>query len=110
MFCTSVRLSLNYLFQSYTRVLESISSTNCALSLTRISEVFTLSLARYLKIKHCAIAEGSTCTLIVITTDRKEADRRRYVVTVIGIPSLTTSKLIFLYVGISALDKNSGLY
>jgi hypothetical protein len=46
----------------------------------------------------------------VITTDKKEVDKEEYVITVIGIPSLTTSKVIWFYREISELGKKSGLY
>jgi hypothetical protein len=44
-------------------------------------------------------------SLIVITADKKQADTQRYVITVIGIPSLTTSKVILFCVGISEIAK-----
>jgi hypothetical protein len=53
----------------------------------------------------CVTAGGATCTLIVITANKKQADTQRYVITVIGIPFLTASKVILFYVGISALEK-----
>jgi len=46
MFLTPVRYSLIELFQSYTWVLESVSSPNCALNLVRSTASFTLSLVR----------------------------------------------------------------
>jgi hypothetical protein len=42
-----------------------------------------------------ATAEGTTCSLIVITTDKKQAYTQRYVITVTGIPSLTTVKRFY---------------
>jgi hypothetical protein len=47
-------------------------------------------------------------TLIVITTDKRR-DTEWDIVTAAGISSLTTSKVVLFYVGISALEK-SGLY
>jgi len=58
----------------------------------------------------CATAEGTTCSLIVITADKKQVDTQWYVITIIGIPSLTTSKVIFFYAGISALEKECPVY
>jgi len=47
----------------------------------------------------------------MITTDKKHVDMQQHVVTVTGIPSLTISKVILFYVGISVLKKkNSSLY
>jgi hypothetical protein len=62
-------------------------------------------LVRNLTIMHCATSKGTTCSLIATTTDKKWADMQRYVITVIGIPSLTTSKVILFYAGISVLQK-----
>jgi hypothetical protein len=109
MFSTSVQLSLNDLLQPYTWVLESISTPNCDLSLFRISADFMLLLVRNLIRMHCAIAKGTISSLILITTNKKPTDIQQYVVTVTGILSLTTSRVILFYVGISALS-NSGSY
>jgi hypothetical protein len=49
----------------------------------------------------------TTCTLIVITADRRQVDTLRYVIAVTDIPSLTTNKVIMFYAGISALGKKS---
>jgi len=57
----------------------------------------------------CATAEGTTCSLIMITSDRKQLDMQQYIITIIGIPSLTTSKVILFYAGISVLDKRKSL-
>jgi hypothetical protein len=46
----------------------------------------------------------------MIMTDKKQADTQRYVITVIGILSLTSSKVILFYAGISALEKKSPAY
>jgi hypothetical protein len=108
MFSTSFRLSINYLFQSYICVLESVSSPNCALSLIITWAGFTFSLVRNVTI-HCATAEG-TCLSIVITADKKQVDSQRYDMAVIGIPSLTTSNVILFYAGISAREKKSPVY
>jgi hypothetical protein len=64
---------------------------------------FTFSLVTNLTV-HCAIAEGTTCSLIMITTDRKQVDTQWYIIMVADIPSLTTSKVIL------AWEKKSGLY
>jgi hypothetical protein len=53
----------------------------------------------------CATVEGYNCPLIVITADNKQVDTQRYVITVTGIDSLTTSKVNMFYAGISALEK-----
>jgi len=55
---------------------------------------------------HCATAEGTTCSLSVITSDKKQPDTQRYFITVVCIPSLTTSKVISFYAGISAFEKS----
>jgi hypothetical protein len=74
MFSTSVLPSLNDILQSYTWILESVSSPNCALILFRISASFTFSLTRNLVVVVVVVcyatAEGATCSL-VITTDKK---------------------------------------
>jgi hypothetical protein len=74
MFSTFFRSSLNDLLLSYTRVLESISSANFDLSLTRISAGFIFPLVRKLTTMRCAASDGTTCSLIVISTDKKQAD------------------------------------
>jgi len=51
-------------------------------------------------------AEGTTCSLIVISNAKRQVDMQRYVITFIVIPSLTTSKIILFYTGISAPDPN----
>jgi hypothetical protein len=38
---------------------------------------------------------------IVITTDKRQVDMQPFVITIIGISSLTTSKMILFYIGIS---------
>jgi hypothetical protein len=68
-----LRLSLNDLIQLYSWVLESVSSSNYALSLYKPSAGFTFSLVRNLTMR-CATAEGTTCSLIVISTDKKQVD------------------------------------
>jgi hypothetical protein len=59
---------------------------------------------------HCAAAEGTTCTLIAITTIKMQVDLQRYVVTAIGVRFVTISKIILFYAGISALDIRSTVY
>jgi hypothetical protein len=71
MFSTFVRPSLNDLLQSCTWVLQTVSSSNCALSLVRILAGFTFSLVRNLRF---ATAERTTCSLIVIVADKKQVD------------------------------------
>jgi hypothetical protein len=66
-------------------------------------------LVRNLTIMHCVTSEATTCSLNVITPDKKQADIQRYVVTVVGIPSLTTSKEI-LSGNLCAWGKKTGLY
>jgi hypothetical protein len=86
MFSTSVWPSLNYLLQSQTCVLDSISSPNYDLSLARISVGFTFMMVRNVTILCCARAKGTTCSLIMITTDKKQADMQWYIITVIDAP------------------------
>jgi hypothetical protein len=92
-FSTSVRPSLNDLLQSYTWVLESVSSPNCAENL-QISVRFTFLLVRNV-IMRFATAEGTTCSLIAITTDLYQIHMQQYVITVIGSPSLATAWFCF---------------
>jgi len=66
MISTSVRPSLSDLLQSYSWVLESVSSPNCAMSLIRIWAGFTFSLVRNLIVMPYATAEGTTCSRIAI--------------------------------------------
>jgi hypothetical protein len=62
-------------FQSYNWVLESVSSPNCALNLIiRISAGITFLLVRSLTIMHCTTVEGTTYSLIVISTDKKQVN------------------------------------
>jgi hypothetical protein len=51
-------------------------------------------LVRNLTTMRCASAEGTTCSLIVITADKKQVDTQRYVITVKDILSQTTTKVI----------------
>jgi len=74
MFLISARASLIDLFQSYIWILESVSSSNSALSLIRVSAGFILSLVRNLTIVLCVTPEGTTCSVSVITTDKKQED------------------------------------
>jgi hypothetical protein len=34
---------------------------------------------------NCATTKGTTCSLIVITTDEKQVDMEEYIITVIGV-------------------------
>jgi hypothetical protein len=70
---------------------------------------FHVLLVRNLIIMRWATSEGTTCSLMVITTDKKQVDVQRYVITVMGIPSLTTGKMI-LNTGISALMGKNPVY
>jgi len=90
--------------QSYTRVLER-PSPHCVLNIIRISAVFTFTLVRTLKITRCATADGTTCSLIVITTYEKLVDTKRFVISATSIPYLTISKVILFYAEFSALRK-----
>jgi hypothetical protein len=85
MFSTSVQPSLNDLLQSYAWVLESVTSLNCAPSLIRISADFMFLLVRSVTIMHCAIADGITCSLIMITTYKKTGRHSNILLTVTGI-------------------------
>jgi hypothetical protein len=95
--------SLNDVPQSHIEVLDSVSSPNCALSLAGISADFTFLLVRNLVIIRSKTADGNTCSFTVTTTDKKQADAQRYAITVIGIPSPTTGKVILFCVEISEL-------
>jgi hypothetical protein len=55
-------------------------------------------------------AEGTTCTLIVITTDKREADMQRNVIKVTDIPSVSTGKRILFFTGLSGLEKERPIY
>jgi hypothetical protein len=61
-----------------------------------------------LTITRCATSEGTTCTLIVITADKKHKDTQWWVITVTGTASVTTRKVILFHAGMS--KKKSGLY
>jgi len=107
MFSTSVRPPLNDLLQSYIWILENVSSPNCALGLFRISG-FTFSLVRNLTVMRCTTTEGTSCSLYVTTSDIKQVDTQWYVVTVVGISSLSTSKVVFISRGyLCYLEKKS---
>jgi hypothetical protein len=67
-------------------------------------------LVRNLSTMHCTTAEGTTCSLIVITADKKQVHTQRYVTTVTDSLSLTVSKVILFYAGISALEEGSPVY
>jgi hypothetical protein len=75
------------------------------LSLVRISVGFTFFSVTNLTIILSTTGKGTHCSL-VITTDTKQVDMQQYVITVIGIPSLTTSKVILFSAGISLHEKN----
>jgi hypothetical protein len=51
--------------------------------------------------------EGTTCSLILNTTDKKQVDTQWYVTTFVGIPFLTTTKVILFYAGVPALEKRA---
>jgi len=105
MFSTSVLPSLKWFSPViYRGPWERIVSELCALSFIRISADFTFSV-RNLTIMRCATTEQTTWSLFVITTDKKQADVQWCVITVIGIPSLTTSRVILFYAGIFMLEK-----
>jgi predicted solute-binding protein len=70
-----------------------------------MSASYTFSLVTDLTEMRCTTSEGTTCSPIVISIDKKEVDTRRYVIMVMSVPSVTTSKVILFYVGISALQK-----
>jgi hypothetical protein len=106
MFSTPVWPTLNDLLQSYIQVLQSISSPNCTTSLVRISAYLAFSLVRNLTTMCCTTAKGTTCSLSMITTDKKQVDMQGYVIMAISISSLTTNKVILFYIGISLLEKN----
>jgi hypothetical protein len=93
--------SLNYLLQSYTLALDSVSSLNCALSMSRILAGLTFLLVRNLTVLDCATTKGTTCSLIVMTIDKKEVDAATYYNSY-RCPSLTASKVNLFYTGISA--------
>jgi hypothetical protein len=100
----------NYLLQSCTWVLKSVSLLNCALSLIRISAGFTFSVVSNLTIMCCTTTKGTTCSLIVITTDKKQADMQQYSIMVIGILPPNSSKVTLFYMRISALEEQSLIY
>jgi hypothetical protein len=53
--------------------------------------MFHTFVVRNLAVVRYAMTKGTTCSLIVITADQEQGDMQRYVITVIGVPSLTTS-------------------
>jgi hypothetical protein len=48
---------------------------------------------------------GTSCSLVVVVTDKKQVYVQRYFIMVIGFPSLNASKVILFHAGISALEK-----
>jgi len=52
----------------------------------------------------CITAKGTTCSLIVATTEKSRQIHNE------TLPSLTTSKVILFHKGIFAFEKESGLY
>jgi hypothetical protein len=86
-------------------------SPNWALRLVKVSADVTFSLVRNLKIMRHATVEWTTCSLIVITTDKKSGRQVAIWYNGYSIPSLTVNKVILFYSGISAFErKNSGFY
>jgi len=73
-------------------------------------QVSHFSLIRNLTTLRCARAEGTAFPLILITTDRKQVDTQWYVITVIGITSLITGKVILFYPGMYAIEKDIPVY
>jgi general stress protein CsbA len=57
-----------------------------------------------------ATAEGTACSLFLITTGKKQEGMQQYVITVIDVASLTTGIVFSFYAGISALQKMSPAY
>jgi hypothetical protein len=53
---------------------------------SRISAGFMFSLVRSLTIMHYAIAKGTTCSLIMIMTDKNQADKQRYAIRITVVP------------------------
>jgi hypothetical protein len=51
-------------------------------------------LVRNLTIMHCTTTEGTTCSLIVITTYKKQVGMQWYIIMFVGIPFLITSKVV----------------
>jgi hypothetical protein len=82
----------------------------CALSLVRISAGFTFSLVRNLTKIHYATAEWSTCSLIMITTDRKQVHMQWCFITSTVFPSLATSKVILFYMEFFVFEGRSPDY
>jgi hypothetical protein len=58
----------------------------------------------------CTTSEGTTCSLIVTATNKKQVDTQGYVMTVISISFLITGKVTLFYAGICALEKRSPVY
>jgi hypothetical protein len=75
-----------------------------------MSADFTFLLDRNLTTMRCATAEGTTCSLIVITAYKKQLETQRYVIMVMGIPSLPSSKVILFCTGMVALENRSPVY
>jgi hypothetical protein len=63
-------------------------------------------LVRNLTITRCSTAKGTTCSLIVITTDKYQVYKQCYIVTVIGIRPLTSSKVFLFYAGMCMFEKS----
>jgi len=72
----SIWTSLKDLFQSYTWILENISSPNCIQCLIIISAGFTFLMIRNLIIMCCTTAKGTTYSLIIINTDKRQVDKQ----------------------------------
>lgn len=87
---TSVRSSLKELLHTWVHQYFIL----CVLSLNRVSAGFTFSSVRNLTILPCATAQVTTCPLIVIAAYKKQIESQRNVVTIQGILSSATSRLV----------------
>jgi hypothetical protein len=76
----------------------------CSESLQNLSK-FHFPLLRNITIMQCATHEGNTWEFIFIISNICQVGKQRYVITVITIPSLTTSEVILFHAGICALEK-----
>jgi hypothetical protein len=110
MFSTSVWTSFNDLLHTYNWFLESVLSPNSSLSFFRTSAGFSFLLFRNIRIMGCPTVEGTTFSLTVITTNKKQADTEQYVTTVLDILPLTIRKMILFYTETSTLEKSSPVY
>jgi hypothetical protein len=76
---------------------ESVSSPNYALSLITILAGFTFCFVRNVTKMRCTTAKGPICSLIMITTDKTQVNRQRYVI--------STNKVILFYARIFTLKE-----